>query len=140
MERPPQRTTGDSIHAVVKSMASASPTAGGPLGVKPRMHFLRAFTLMLLALSLSGCALGFFLNPNYAPEKYSDFRGSKDGFGFALAYDRFNELGGKDTKEFATFIQQISIKKKLCPNGIKSIDTSNQWGYVAVGVSCVELQ
>ena|SRR3990167_8915607 len=33
MENPPERTRGDTLHAVVKSIASAVPTAGGPLSV-----------------------------------------------------------------------------------------------------------
>lgn len=33
MEQPPERTTGDTVHAVVKSITSAVPTAGGPLSV-----------------------------------------------------------------------------------------------------------
>lgn len=33
MENPPERSTGDTVHAVVKSIASAVPTAGGPLSV-----------------------------------------------------------------------------------------------------------
>jgi len=33
MEKPPERTKGDTVHAVVKSIASAVPTAGGPLSV-----------------------------------------------------------------------------------------------------------
>ena len=33
MENPPEKSTGDTVHAVVKSIASAVPTAGGPLSV-----------------------------------------------------------------------------------------------------------
>ena len=33
MDNPPERTAGDTVHAVVKSIASAVPTAGGPLSV-----------------------------------------------------------------------------------------------------------
>lgn len=33
MENPPERTKGDMLHAVVKSIVSAVPTAGGPLSV-----------------------------------------------------------------------------------------------------------
>lgn len=33
MDNPPERTKGDTVHAVVKSIASAVPTAGGPLSV-----------------------------------------------------------------------------------------------------------
>ena len=33
MENPPERTKGDTVHAVAKSIASAVPTAGGPLSV-----------------------------------------------------------------------------------------------------------
>lgn len=33
MEKPPERTSGDTLHAVVKSVASAVPYAGGPLSV-----------------------------------------------------------------------------------------------------------
>lgn len=33
MENPPEKTTGDTVHAVVKSIASMVPTAGGPLSV-----------------------------------------------------------------------------------------------------------
>lgn len=33
MENPPKKTTGDTVHAIVKSIASAVPTAGGPLSV-----------------------------------------------------------------------------------------------------------
>lgn len=33
MENPPERTSGDTVHAVIKSIASAVPTAGGPLSV-----------------------------------------------------------------------------------------------------------
>lgn len=33
MKNPPERTTGDTVHAVFKSIASAVPTAGGPLSV-----------------------------------------------------------------------------------------------------------
>lgn len=33
MENPPERTKGDTLHAVVKSIVSAVPTAGGPLSV-----------------------------------------------------------------------------------------------------------
>lgn len=33
MESPPEKTTRDTVHAVVKSIASAVPTAGGPLSV-----------------------------------------------------------------------------------------------------------
>lgn len=33
MDNPPERSAGDTVHAVVKSIASAVPTAGGPLSV-----------------------------------------------------------------------------------------------------------
>jgi hypothetical protein len=97
------------------------------------MNFLRILALLSLFVVTSGC----IINPIYLPGKYNILGVANDGFGIALAPSRFNELGGKESKEFAAFIQEVATKEKLCPDRTQVTDVQGLWGYMAISVQCV---
>jgi len=81
---------------------------------------------------------GCMINPYYLPGQYNVVGTTSHSFGLLMTFERLQELGGKDSKEFASFIQQVADKRMLCPDGCEVTDVrGNERTFVTVGVKCV---
>ena len=86
----------------------------------------------VVLISAAGC----MINPRYLPDGYSAARLADGRLSLNLAYEKYEQLGGKGSSGLNSFIASAVAKQRMCVNDFTVDEPMPARGYVHILVTC----